>query len=95
MEFREALNRSNLANDRGIGFALLLGSIAGILIYGWLLWSFATLVLQVTAFVAVATLLAILGWIGWTMASTPPVAPVLNAVTSSQEKPTTLEQERK
>jgi predicted DNA-binding transcriptional regulator len=63
--------------DQAIGAGLFGGCIAGILIYGWLVWFVAPIVvLQVTAFVAIAVILGILAWIGWTMATTPPPAPI-------------------
>ncbi|MDA4118889.1 MAG: transcriptional regulator [Thaumarchaeota archaeon] len=65
-----------MANDRALGGAILLGSIAGILIYGVLLYFWATLILEITAFLGVVVLLGILGWIGWTMATTPPPEPM-------------------
>lgn len=65
-----------MARDKTVGIILLIGSILGILLYGWLLWYYPTLILQITAFVAVASLLGILGWIGYTMATTPPPAPI-------------------
>lgn len=55
---------------------ILIGSMAGIAIYAWLLYAFAIIVLQATAFLAVAAVLAILAWIGWTMATTPPPGPL-------------------
>jgi len=65
-----------MANDRALGGAILLGSIAGIIIYGILLFYWPTLILEITAFLAVVVLLGILGWIGWTMATTPPPEPM-------------------
>jgi len=65
-----------MANDRALGAGILLGSILGIIIYGILLYFWATLVLEVTAFLGVVVLLGILGWIGWTMATTPPPEPM-------------------
>lgn len=62
--------------DQAIGAAILLGSVAGIVLYAWLLYAFAVIVLQATAFLAVAAVLVILGWIGWTMATTPPPEPI-------------------
>ena len=59
-----------------MGGLILAGSIVGIVIYGWLLFSYSVLVLQVTAFLAVAAMLGISAWIGWTMATTPPPAPL-------------------
>ncbi|MEM1561916.1 MAG: hypothetical protein QXE73_01585 [Candidatus Bathyarchaeia archaeon] len=34
------------------------------------------LVLQLTGFIAVATILAIISWIGYTLATTPPPKPI-------------------
>ncbi len=65
-----------MANDRTLGGGILGGSILGILVYGVLLIYFTTLILEVTAFLAVAVLLGILAWIGWTMATTPPPEPM-------------------
>jgi len=64
------------------------------LVYGWLVYAFAIIVLQLTAFLAVAAVLVILAWIGWTMATTPPPEPIdfeTPSVTGSEEaaeKPT-------
>jgi predicted DNA-binding transcriptional regulator len=65
-----------MANDRALGGAILLGSIAGIIVYGILLFYWATIILEITAFLGVVVLLGILGWIGWTMATTPPPEPM-------------------
>jgi predicted DNA-binding transcriptional regulator len=62
--------------DQGIGAVLLVAGIVGIIIYAWLLYAYAIVVLQITAFIAVAGVLVILAWIGWTMATTPPPAPL-------------------
>ena len=71
--------------DQMVGFAILVVSLLGIVIYGYLLVNPSTsiLLLQVTAFVAVLGVLGILGWIGYTMATTP--APTL----PEDEVPTT------
>ena len=45
--------------DQGIGAALLVASILGIIIYACLLYTCAILVLQITAFIAVAAVLSI------------------------------------
>lgn len=65
-----------MSKDQTIGAIILLVSIVGLLVYTWLLYSYAVIVLQVTAFVAVAAVLLIAAWIGWTMATTPPPAPL-------------------
>jgi predicted DNA-binding transcriptional regulator len=65
-----------MANDRVLGGAILGVSILGIIVYGVLLYSYSTMILEITAFLAVAILLGILAWIGWTMATTPPPEPI-------------------
>lgn len=65
-----------MANDRAIGGTIFAGSIIGIIVYGLLTWYWPLLVLEITAFLAVLVLLAILGWIGYTMATTPPPEPI-------------------
>jgi predicted DNA-binding transcriptional regulator len=62
--------------DQGIGAAILVGSVVGLFLYAWLIYAYALVVLQITAFVAVAAILVIAAWIGWTMATTPPPAPL-------------------
>jgi len=65
-----------MSKDQTIGAGLLVVSVIGIVVYAMLLYLYALIVLQVTAFVAVAIVLGILAWIGWTMATTPPPAPL-------------------
>jgi predicted DNA-binding transcriptional regulator len=67
-----------MANDRFLGGAILLVSIAGVVIYFWLLFmsSWAWLTIQVSAFLAVAMMLLIIAWIGYTLATTPPPMPL-------------------
>jgi predicted DNA-binding transcriptional regulator len=62
--------------DQAIGAVILLVSVVGIAVYAWLLYAYSIVVLQLTAFIAVAGILVILAWIGWTMATTPPPAPL-------------------
>jgi predicted DNA-binding transcriptional regulator len=62
--------------DQGIGAVLLVAGIVGVVMYAWVLYAYAIVVLQITAFIAVAAVLVILAWIGWTMATTPPPAPL-------------------
>ena len=65
-----------MANDRAVGGAIFGGSIMGIVLYALLLVYFWEITIRVTAFVSVALLLAILAWIGYTMATTPPPEPI-------------------
>ena len=73
-------------NDRAVGSVILLGSVLGIVLYGVLVYYWPLLLLQITAFVAVAAILAILGWIGYTMATTPPPEPITDVPETSGEK---------
>jgi predicted DNA-binding transcriptional regulator len=65
-----------MSKDQVYGGIILVVSLVGLVLYSWLLYAFATIVLQITAFVAVALVLVIAAWIGWTMATTPPPAPL-------------------
>lgn len=64
--------------DQGIGAVLLLASIIGVILYSWLVFlsPWWKEILQLTAFVAVGFVLFILGWIGYTLATTPPPKPI-------------------
>jgi predicted DNA-binding transcriptional regulator len=52
--------------------------VVGILLYGWLVFfsPWQVLILQLTAFVAVAAVLGILAWVGYALATTPPPKPI-------------------
>ena len=58
----------------------------GIIVYGLLLFYWPLVILEITAFVALAVILAILGWIGYTMATTPPPEPITDVPDTSGEK---------
>lgn len=64
--------------DQAVGAALLVGGVVGVLIYGWILlmpfWDIV--LLKLTGFVAVAFVLGIVAWIGYTLATTPPPRPI-------------------
>jgi len=64
--------------DRAIGVGLMAVGVIGILLYGWLVFfsPWQVLILQLTAFVAVAAVLGILAWVGYALATTPPPKPV-------------------
>ena len=53
-------------------------SIVVILVYAWLVFltRYDILVLKATAFVAVAAVFGILGWVGYALATTPPPKPI-------------------
>ena len=65
-----------MSRDQLYGALILVASVLGILVYVWLLFGFALIVLQVTALVAVGGVLVIAAWIGYTMATTPLPAPL-------------------
>jgi predicted DNA-binding transcriptional regulator len=52
--------------------------LLGIIIYFWLVFfsEWILFILQLTGFIAVAAVLAVGAWIGWTMATTPPPKPL-------------------
>lgn len=64
--------------DQAVGVLLCVGSILGILLYGWLVFAseWTMLVLRLTGFIAVGAVLAIVSWIGYTLATTPPPKPI-------------------
>ena len=67
-----------MSRDQAIGLLMLAGSVVGILIYGWLVFltQWYMVVLKLTGFVAIAAVLGILAWIGYTLATTPPPKPI-------------------
>lgn len=64
--------------DQVLGWAILLGSIGGVAAYFYLafLSPWTMLVIKLSAFLAVAAVLLIVAWIGYTMATTPPPVPL-------------------
>ena len=64
--------------DQLVGALILIASIIGILVYGWIVFftEWALMLLQLTGFIAVAAVLGILAWIGYTLATTPPPKPI-------------------
>jgi predicted DNA-binding transcriptional regulator len=67
-----------MANDQVLGWGILIGSIVGIMVYFYLVLMspWAMLTIQISAFAAVAAVLIIVGWIGYTLATTPPPMPL-------------------
>ncbi len=59
--------------SRGTGAALLVISIVAFLLYAYFLFGseYGMIILQLTVLVAVAVLLTVLGWIGYTMLTAP------------------------
>ena len=67
-----------MSKDQIWGAVILLGSIAGVVIYFYLVFisAWARLTIQISAFAAVGAVLMIVAWIGYTLATTPPPTPL-------------------
>ncbi|MCL7398621.1 MAG: transcriptional regulator [Thaumarchaeota archaeon] len=67
-----------MGKDQAIGALLMVLSIAVIIVYAWILFftEWSVLLMQITLMIAVAGILGILAWIGYTLATTPPPKPV-------------------
>ncbi|MEM1623599.1 MAG: transcriptional regulator [Sulfolobales archaeon] len=86
-----------MTRDRIIGGLLLAASVAIIAAYGWLVFltDYYLLVLKLTGFIAVAGVFGILGWIGYTLATTPPPKPIEEIEKEIEEELKKLESEAK
>ncbi|MEZ0248039.1 MAG: transcriptional regulator [Thermoproteus sp.] len=64
--------------DKAVGLALMALSVIVIIVYAWLVFltKYDIAVLKVTAFLAVAAIFGILGWVGYALATTPPPKPI-------------------
>ncbi len=64
--------------DQGLGWLILVCSVLGIGLYYYLVFmsAWSLLTIQVSAFLAVAMMLLIFAWIGYTLATTPPPMPL-------------------
>ena len=67
-----------MSKDQIMGSIVLICGILGIVLYFYLMflsaWTF--LIIQLSAFIAVAALFVITAWIGYTLATTPPPQPI-------------------
>ena len=77
-----------MANDRTVGGGIFAGGVLGILVYAVLLYYSPLFILEISAFLAVALLLGILAWIGYTMATTPPPEPMTDIPEVKADKST-------
>jgi predicted DNA-binding transcriptional regulator len=84
-----------MSRDQAIGVLLMLISIAVIIGYAWILFftEWTLLLMQVTLMVAVAALLGIIAWIGYTLATTPPPKPIEEIEKELQQELKTSEEE--
>lgn len=73
-------------NDRTTGTLLMIGAIGILALYSYGLYQFTILVLAITAFIAVALVLGLVGWIGYSIATTsPPPSPEPEPSTGQNE----------
>ena len=81
--------------DQLVGALILIASIIGILVYGWIVFftEWALILLQLTGLIAVAAVLGILAWIGYTLATTPPPKPVEDIEKELEEELKKVEEE--
>ncbi|MEM2136550.1 MAG: transcriptional regulator [Candidatus Methanomethylicia archaeon] len=84
-----------MSKDQVIGVLLLLASIIGIILYGYLLYIYPTIIVQITLFVAVTAVGLIVAWIGYTLATTPPPKPIEEIEKEIEKEMQTLEEGEK
>jgi predicted DNA-binding transcriptional regulator len=75
-----------MSKDQAIGGLILVGSILVLGIYAWMLFAgLSWLAYGIVITAAVVAIMGIIAWIGWTMATTPPPAPLepLDDITAS------------
>jgi predicted DNA-binding transcriptional regulator len=77
-----------MSKDQVWGLAIFVLSVLGIILYGWFVYGWPLITLQITAFLAVAMVLVISAWIGYTMATTPPPTPLEAEPPSTASEPT-------
>lgn len=86
--------------DQLIGIGLILISVAVIILYGYLMFGpvpqiWSALALRITMFLIIAVLFGILGWVGYTLATTPPPKPIEEIEKEIEEELKKLEAELK
>lgn len=76
-------------DDKVSGYVILFGSLLGIVCYFYLVFlsPWALLVVRISAFLAVAAVLVIVAWIGYTLATTPPPEPVDFSLEEGEAEP--------
>ncbi len=84
-----------VAKDQLIGWLLLAVSIIVIIVYGYLVFftEYSLLLLKLTGFIAVLVVFALIGWIGYTLATTPPPKPLEELEKELEEELKKLEKE--
>jgi len=86
-----------MSRDQLIGTLLIAVSIIAIAVYLWLLFfppitGIDFILIKITAAIAIAAIFGILGWIGYTLATTPPPKPIEEIEKEIEEELKKLEQ---
>jgi predicted DNA-binding transcriptional regulator len=86
-----------MSKDRIIGAGMLVGSIIAIIVYIWILFltEYFIVLLKITALVAVFVVAGLIGWIGYTLLTTPPPKPIEEIEKEIEEELKKLESESK
>ncbi len=71
------MHRCSLSKDQALGALIMIASIIVIIFYAFVDIYFPLIVLQITAFIAIAAVLVILAWIGYTLMTTPAPKPIV------------------
>ena len=87
----------NMSKDQVLGAVILIVSAIVILAYLYLVFltEFSILLLKITGAVAVVAVFGILGWIGYTLATTPPPKPIEEIEKEVEEELKKIEEEEK
>ena len=77
-----------MSRDQLVVALILIASIIGILVYRWIVFltEWALILLQLIGFMAVAVVLEVLAWIGYTLATTSPPKPIENELEEEPKK---------
>jgi len=86
-----------LSRDQLIGVLLVTASIIVVIVYGYLILSprYWEIVVKATLILAVVVVCGIIGWIGYTLATTPPPKPIEEIEKEIEEELKKLEAETK
>jgi len=84
--------------DQIVGWTMVVGAIALIAIFGYLLFGpvppeYTIMTLKIVVMAALVLVLGILAWIGYTLATTPPPKPIEEIEKEIEEELKKLEQE--
>jgi len=75
-------------DDKMLGYGMFIGSLLGIICYFYLIFlsPWTLMVVKISALLAVGAMLAIIAWIGYTLATTPPPLPLEDFVEEPLEE---------